>query len=459
MMFRRTSRSLLGRRALPLSVIAVSAVLLASCSSTPSEPSSPTTAATTGSGESPGDEPTEATPTGKVEIVWPGTSDPEKRLAEDFAAAMAEQDIEIEYNFLSWSDMLKQLAVRIQGKNPPGVTPLQDITDMVSLGGMLPLDDLIARDGIDLDKYLPGTLDYSTWTDGKLYDLPVTAQAFDLVVNEEMLNEAGYQIEDLETWADLEAAAAAMTKDGKYGFAYPLGVPRFAFRGALTAGYSNDLNIGSIQPEDEQKWKELLDHLAALEPYTPPAQSAWAYAEMFQAYSNGEVGIIPAGTFFTANVYAINPDIVGKSRQIAYPAGPSGTSQAPISNMGYGVFVDAEDPELAWYVVKQLAADEWIARIAAVVNTPAVTTVSMDDLRTAVEDVYPDAVEGHMQQLEDQITLIADHGVPLVAVKGQSAMEPEFQEVIINFLDGNVDRDTAYQQITERLGEIQAANQ
>lgn len=450
-----TSRSLFTRRALPLSVIAVSVVLLASCSST-----TPETSETSPAGDATSAGPTEpAAPTGDLEIVWPGTSDPEKRLAEDFAAAMAEQGINIEYNFLSWSDMLKQLAVRIQGKNPPGVTPLQDITDMVSLGGMMPLDDLIARDGIDLSKYLPGTLDYSTWTDGKLYDLPVTAQAFDLVVNEEMLNAAGFQIEDLKTWDDLEAAAAAMTKDGKYGFAYPLGVPRFAFRGALTAGYSNDLNIGVINPADEQKWKELLDHFAALEPYTPPAQSAWAYAEMFQAYSNGEVGIIPAGTFFTANVYAINPEIVAKSRQIAYPAGPSGTSQAPISNMGYGVFVDTEDPELAWYVVKQLANDEWIARIAAVVNTPAVTTVSMEDLRSAVEDVYPDAVEGHMQQLQDQITLIADHGVPLVAVKGQSAMEPEFQEVMVSFLDGNVDRDTAYQQIQERLGEIQTANQ
>lgn len=457
-MFRPTRGSL--RRSLPLGVIAVSAVLLASCSSTPEAPAATTTAteATSPAGET-GAEPTEAAvPTGDVEVVWPGTSDPEKRLAEDFAAAMAEKGINIEYNYLSWSDMLKQLSVRIQGKNPPGVTALQDITDMVSLGGLQPLDDLVARDGVDLSAYLPGTLEYSTWSDGKLYALPTSAQAFDLVVNEEMLNAAGYQVEDLKTWADMEAAAEAMTKDGKYGFAYPLGVPRFAFRGALTAGYSNDLNVGVIDPADQSKWEQLLDHIAALRQYSPAAEDAWDYAAMFQAYSNGEIGMIPAGTFFTANVYAINPDIIAKSRQIAYPAGPSGTSQAPVSNSGYGVFADAENQDVAWYVVQQLAQPEWIARIAAVVNTPALSTVTMDDLKPNVEEVYPDAVDGQMQQLADTIDLIAQHGTPLAKIKGQSAMEPEFQEVVLNYLHGSIDRDTAYQQITERLGEIQDAN-
>lgn len=424
-------------------LLAASALALTACSSSPSTPEKPA--------ESGG-----AT-TGKVEVVWPGTSDPEMKLAEDFKAAMAEEGIEIEYNFLSWSDMQKQLTVRIQGGNPPDITALQDVTDMVRLGGLAPLNDRIEKSGIDEANFRPGSLEYSN-IDGKQYSLPVIAQAFTLAVNEEMLNDAGYKIEDLKTWDDLEKAAAAMTGNGKYGFAYPLGVARFAFRGALTAGYSNDLNIGEIGPENEKQWRELLTHLKALKDARPAADVAWGYPEMFQAFANGEVGIIPAGTFFTANVYSLNPEIVGKTRQIAYPAGPSGTAQAPVSSMGYGIFAKSSNPELSWKVIEALTSDEWSVRTAAVVNTPASKTVTLDALKDEVAKVYPDATEGHLAQLEDQMKLIDESGTPLKQIPGQPAMETEFQEVILQFLDGKIDLDTAYGYLDERLGKIAESN-
>lgn len=427
---------------------------LAACgggSGSPQTSGAPATDGSSGAAES------DAPLTGTVEIVWPGTSDSEKKLAEDFKAAMAEEGITVEYNFLSWSDMQQQLTVRIQGGNPPDLTALQDVTDWVRLNGLAPLDDLIAESDVDMTQFRPGSAEYSQ-VDGSQYSLPVTAQSFNLVVNEEMLNAAGFEIDDLQTWADLEEAAAAMTGDGKYGFAYPLGVPRFAFRGALTAGYSNDLNIGEIGSENEQQWRELLTHLENLAPSRPAADVAWGYPEMFQAFANGEVGIIPAGTFFTANAYSINPEIVDKARQIAYPAGPSGEISAPVSNMGYGIFAKAENPELAWKVIQALASDEWSVRTAAVANTPASTSVTLDDLRPAVTEVYPDAIEAHLGQLEDQMALIDTYGVPLKQIAGQPAMETEFQEVILQYLGGQIDQDTAFGYLDERLNAITDAS-
>jgi multiple sugar transport system substrate-binding protein len=436
-MFSHARRLLTTRAAVCL--LAVGALLLSAC----------------GSGDDAGQQASgDGKLTGSLEIVWPGTSDPEKQVAQDFAAEMAKQDIKIEYTFLSWRDMQQQLAVRVQANDPPDITMTQDVTDLVRLGALEPLGDYLADSGIDTKSFSPGSLEYST-IDGRLYALPYLAQAFTLIVNEKMLGDAGMKVADLKTWADVEKAAAAMTKDGKYGFAYPAGNPRFAFRVPLTIGYSNGVNIGAPDPADEAKWKELLDHMAKLTPSRPPADKAWDYPEMWQAYAKGEVGMIVAGTYFTANLYPLNPGIIGQSVQLAYPAGPSADKAlAPVSNAGYGIFAGSKNKELAWHVLKQLASDKWTARLAAVVNTPARSSVSLDALKPEVQQVYPDAVDGQMKQLENNIDLIKNNGTPLKQIPGQPEMEPELQEVMLQFLDGKVGRDEAYSLLQERLSAV-----
>lgn len=418
------------------------AAVLTACTPTESTPS-------------PGGTGADGAPAGRLEVVWPGTSDPEMAVAESFAEAMSGQGIEIEYNFLSWADMQQQLAVRIQAGNPPDLTMTQDTTDLVAMGGLRALDDLFEASDFSRDQFRPGTLEYSTH-EGSLYALPYSAQAFDLIVNTELLSAKGVSVEDLGTWADLESAAAELTGDGVYGFAYPLQNPRFAFRGALTAGYSNDLNIGDTDPAQHDKWIELLGHLAALAPSRPSADVAWAYPEMFRAFANGEVAMIPAGTFFTANVYELNPGIVEVSKQIVYPAGPSGTAQAPVSNTGFAIFEGSANADLAWHVIQQLMAPEFLARLNAVAHVPALSTVTEAELANPVAEIYPSASEAHLQQIVDQIDLIDSSGTALIPIPGQPAMEPEFQALILDFLNGAADAETTYTALMERFDAAQA---
>lgn len=400
----------------------------------------------------------EGAPSGSLEFVWPGTSDPEMAVARDFAAAMAEEGIDIEYNFLSWGDMQQQLAVRIQADDPPDLSMTQDVTDFVRMGALLPLDERFADSDWTEDDFRPGTLEYST-LDGSLYSIPYSAQAWTLVVNEDLLADAGYSVEDLVTWDDMEEIAEAVTGDGVYGFAYPLQNPRFAFRVPATAGYSNDLNLGSTDPADEPQWIELLEHVERMAPYRPAADQAWAYPEMFRAYASGEVAMIAAGTFFTANVYELNPEVIERSVQIPYPHGPSASeAQAPISNAGFAIFEGSENADLAWRVIEELMQPEWQARLTTVANSPALVEVTAEDLREYTEQYYPDAVEGHMRQAELQIDLIESAGVPLEKIPGQPAMEPEFQAVIVDFLDGRLSAQDAYARIVERFDAV-ASNQ
>ncbi|MGP7959501.1 ABC transporter substrate-binding protein [Sanguibacter sp. A247] len=436
MTHRQTTRRVLGIAAATLA----GALALGACTPSDDAPAASGTAPSTGAA---------GNPTGTLEIIWPGTSDPETRMAEDFAKAMAAKGITIEYNFLSWADIQKQLAVRIQAGDPPDLTMTQDVTDLVRMDGLLPLDDLFAK-SFEAADFRPGTLEVST-VDGSLYAVPYAAQAFDLVVNETMLSAAGYAVEDLKTWDDVVAAAKAMTKDGAYGFGFPLQNPRFAFRGALTMAYTNDLWPGDDSDAATTKWIQTLEHAKAMNAFSPPAAAAWSYPEMFQAYSNGEVGMIPAGTFFTANVYELNPEIVEQSRQIAYPAGPSGTQVAPVSNTGFGIFKDSPNHDLAWYVIEQLVSPEWVGRLTTAVNSPALAAIKPADLADDAALIYPNAPEGHAQQMTDQAALIDDHGTPLRPIVGQPALEPEFQAILLDFFAGKITADDAHGRIATAI--------
>lgn len=394
--------------------------------------------------------------TGPVEFVYPGTSDVERSFAESFVKAeeAKHEGLDITIDYLSWNDMQKTLAIRVQAKNPPDLTATQDITQLVGQDGLADLNDYLGKDAIDPKSFLPGTVDYST-IDGKLYSVPYLATAFTLIVNEKLLNAAGFKIEDLTSWDAIEKAAKAMTSGDVYGFAYPLGNPRFAFRGALTAAYSDGLEMNDVSTAAQGKWAELLEHMKALRPYSPDAETTWDYADMWRAFANGQLGMVAGGTYYTANVYSINPAIVADTRQISYPAGPSSDSpRTPVSSVGYAMFNGAKNPAAAWALIKSLTSPENALAQAAAVNLPAAVDVDRDALYAAAAKVYPDAAAGNKQIIEDGFTAVENNGVTLTKIPGQPDMEPVLQDIMVRYLAGQLTTDAAVKEIVDKIGQI-----
>lgn len=387
-----------------------------------------------------------------LEFIWPGTSDPETAVANDLKAAMGEQGTEIEYNFLSWNDMQQQLSVRIQANDAPDLTMTQDVTDWVAMGALASLDERTAD--IDTSLFRPGTLEYSTM-DGSLYALPYSAQSWTLVVNRELAEAAGIDPEGIATYEDMEAAAAELTGDGTYGFCIPMQNPRFAFRTFMTAAYANGFNPGDYAEPETEKWVQTLDHLRAFNDLRPDADKAWAYPEMFRSFANGETAMIAAGSFYTANVYELSPEIVGSSVQIPYPTGPSGSDKSvPISNAGFALFEGSENQDAGWTVMEELLKPEWQARLTAVAHAPATTDITIDDLRPWIEQYYPDAVEGHIAHCEAQMRIADERGTELQKIPGQPAIEPEFQIIFNEFIGGSIDAEEAVEKMSERFGSV-----
>lgn len=426
------------RRALQIAGLGTVTAAAAAC--TPSEDND----ADSGSGES----------GSQLEFIWPGTSDPETAVANDLKTELATSGTEVEFNFLSWDDMQKQISVRIQANDAPDLTMTQDVTDWVAMGALAALDDHLSSSSIDTSAFRPGTLEYST-VDGKVYALPYSAQCWNIAINREIAEAKGIDPENIATYDDMVESAKEMTGDGTYGFAIPMQNPRFSFRTFQTAAYANGIDPSDYANADVDAWSETLDHLRAFNDYRPEADAAWAYAEMFRSFANGETAMIACGSFFTANVYELDPDIVAKTVQIPYPRGSKGTDNSvPVSNTGFALFEGSQNTDASWKVLEETLKPEWTARLNAVAHAPADTAVTVDDLKPWVEQYYPDAVEGHLAQCEAQMAMIDDHGTELKPITGQPAIEPEFQIIFDDFLAGKTEAVETVSTMQERFAAV-----
>ncbi|AXB47957.1 sugar ABC transporter substrate-binding protein [Amycolatopsis albispora] len=87
------------------------------------------------------------------------------------------------------------------------------LQQIAATGALTPLTDY----GISTDGYYPGIVKAGTYQD-KVYGLAPGVNGLALIYNKDLVQQNG--IEPPQTWEQLKAAAAALTKDGKYGLAF-----------------------------------------------------------------------------------------------------------------------------------------------------------------------------------------------------------------------------------------------
>jgi len=140
----------------------------------------------------------------------------------------------------------EQLGVRL--------APLQSLRTGGYTGGMLPLDDLIAKHGFDtsdFDKSIMAGLA----SGGKQYALPYDFGSLVVTYNKDMFQAAGVAAPKIGwTMADFESAAKALTRNGKYGFAaYPVDLYMFPMLLSRTRNCCCDPLVTSPRAESAMK--------------------------------------------------------------------------------------------------------------------------------------------------------------------------------------------------------------
>lgn len=394
-----------------------------------------------------------------LRVVFPGTSETEKQGAVRLKnlAESRLPGIKIEMMYIGWPDLEKKLSVMLPGGDIPDLVQQQEATNLVAMGALEQLDSYLARSDSMLKKeqFYEGVWNFSQY-EGKIYTIPIRAISYGLIVREDLLNEAGMKLADLKTWDDLKRAAKAMTKGNVYGYGYPLGLPRFAWReGPYIAGYSNNFDLSDTSEATKPKYLEMLRLFKDLQPSMSPTTKVMGLREAFQTWGLGNIAMMPTGDFFVANLYPINPKILKHSRVVAFPKGPSAQKPwAPVANVGWAMFKGSKYKEEAWKALSFFTSLENLTEESAMLNTPARRDIDLAKLAQAAAKFYPDAVEDNRRIINDFVTNSHPIGVPMRKILRREEMEVAFQKVMIEMLDGKLTPEQAYERIKAEIDRI-----
>src|SRR5690606_16794037 len=130
-----------------------------------------------------------------------------------------------------------QLLVELQGPQPPDIIHVSgfNLHEISAMGAIEPLDDLADEQGWD-DRIDAGALKFAT-IDGDLMGYPVSGRTMELIYNERLLAEAGFDGPPTTPEEFLEYARALTVRDGnsvtRYGAIMPGGDDRYTYEAAL----------------------------------------------------------------------------------------------------------------------------------------------------------------------------------------------------------------------------------
>ena len=236
-------------------------------------------------------------------------------------------------------------------------------------GAFRPIDDLIARDRINLDEYYPGIRDACMF-EGKTYAFAWNIDGRVLFCNMEMLRAAGYD-RPPRTWHELQSMAAAMTKyddaRGRYerlGFA-----PNYGNAWLYSYAWQNGAEWfspdGRTAQVNSPPVVEALDWMVKTYDAVGGADKAQSFQASAQIegvgdpFLSGRVAMQINGNFYLDFIARNKPEL---DFEVAMPPMPR-EGMDPVSWSGGFAWVipkDSRHPEEAWTFAKFMnSLDAW----------------------------------------------------------------------------------------------------
>lgn len=402
-----------------------------------------------------------------LRVLYPGTSDLEKEIANDIAVALQEKypNIEVEYIFLAWSDIETKMAVMVSSNDYPDIMQIQDVANPVAMGALEPIQSWIeGSDAMSMDNFSQAGLDKMS-VDGTLYAVPMTVIPYSHIINTNLFEQAGIDPASVQSWDDVIAAAKAISElgDDYYGFAMANGGEgRFTFRDFMMITLSNGFTPDDTSDETKPAYLEALQFIADLAPYMPEYQSTWLYPDLFRAWESGKVGMMHTGTYFTGNVVDHGTNAMDFTQVLTMPAGPSAEkTAAKVGSCAYAMFAGSTQKEAAWAFIETALSEPILGKLAGSMNVSAVDYVSDETLvewANTAYAAYGDDIGAKHIALMNQFKAAADnYGIPMPTILGQSAMEKVVQGAIVKLTNGECTVEEAYDEIKAGIEEVKAS--
>ncbi|MEM7095152.1 MAG: sugar ABC transporter substrate-binding protein [Actinomycetota bacterium] len=347
--------------------------------------------------------------------LWDGNQQPfYQECADAFHAENPGIAVNIEQ--FGWGDYWDGLTAAFASDSAPDVFTdhLARYPEFVESGVLVPLNDYVEADGLDVTNYFPGLAELWTSPDGDRFGLPKDWDTIAVVINEDMMNDAGLTIDDFNsaTWnptdggtfgeiiqaltvdangnrgdspdfdpdaMDIDAGAVyGFGLEGNFGAFGQTTFSAFAASNGWTATngpWANSANYGEAALADTIQW--FADWIAA--GYITPIEDVQSLGgtTMFQG---GQAALQTNGSWMISTLSGDATEV-----PVLYaptPVGPAGDRASMFNGLADSITTSSEHPDEAWEWVKYMAtpACQEIVGGGAVVfpAIPSATKIAQD---------------------------------------------------------------------------------
>lgn len=352
------------------------------------ESSTPSTEGTEGTGTS------EAEPVTLKWAIWDESITPYWQALVDAYKEVA-PNVTIEMVDLGSTDYQTVLATELSGDGTDfDVVTIKDVpgyATLVQKNAIIPLNDLIERDGIDLTKY-SGITD-QLMVDGKLYEMPFRSDFWVLYYNKDLFDAAGvdYPTNDM-TFEEYDDLARKLTNttfgEQVYGAHYHTWRSAVQLFGVLDGQHTIlDGEYDFFAPYYEMVLNQEKDGVCRK--YTDLKAEGLHYSA---AFAGGDVAMMNQGSWYIGTLIAnlasgeYDSSLCGNWGMVKYPHAEGvepGSTLGAIASLA--VVAVSDQQEAAWEFVKWVSGEEGAKVLSATGNFPSIQVESTLETISALE--------------------------------------------------------------------------
>lgn len=321
-----------------------------------------------------------------------GLSEYQQTAVEEFEAT--HPNIEVEITTVPYDQYQQRLQLAVQGGDPPDVSTVDQIWQgaFAAGGAVAPLDDRIGEsDQITQDQFFPGAWESARY-DGTTWGIPFNVDVWAFTYyNNDLLDDAGIDPEQLTTWGGFRDAAEQLSSDDQFG----VGLFGHQAEDAITVMnmfvFSNGgqvLNDDGSCALDEPPAVEALEYYASLAPYAPQGALNAASEDMRELFLNETV----ATEWWPA---LEQPTLQDSELDWGFVRNPAPEGETPVGTFGgwnLVIWEDSEHKDAAWEFIEFLVQDDVNGKVVDLVpaNVDAAETFLEENRRD------PDQVLEHL---------------------------------------------------------------
>ncbi|MCD6205431.1 MAG: ABC transporter substrate-binding protein [Candidatus Marinimicrobia bacterium] len=156
---------------------------------------------------------------GKTEIqYWHSTGQKDQKPYYVTAFNTTHDSIQVKSVVIPWQEQEKKVLTALLSGNPPDViSQFSPVVKWASRMALRPLDDFIARDGLDSTLFFPALWREMKWQ-GHIFAIPLYTASYAFFINKRLFREAGLDPEIMpQNWAEVRELSRKLTKTDTEG--------------------------------------------------------------------------------------------------------------------------------------------------------------------------------------------------------------------------------------------------